>query len=155
MMGRRQTVGRVLRAAAMLIAVSALVLSRTVAAAAGLALPAVSGNMHLDCPGHSAAALDGHHHAHPNNGHHHPDAGRGEPLHSAATGDYPPDPEKLPHPERLHCCMTAAAVILPILDGMPLPSLEGARGVAPAPAFALQGHTPESPPEPPSTTDQG
>jgi hypothetical protein len=128
----------------MLLAVLALVVSRSVTATAGLALPAISGHMPVDCPSH----------AHPV-GHHHDAAhshGAAHAGHQAVDGQT--DPEHPSHVDDMRCCVTAAALVVPQLGAMPLPSVASTRALLQAQAVVLEGRIPEGPSEPPRTADQ-
>ncbi len=139
-----------LRAAFLLLAAVALVVSRSVTATAGLALPAVSGHMPLDCIEHAATA-------HPT-GHHH-DAAHSHDVVQAPDSAVAPvtgktEPEPAPVADHLPCCMTAAALILPQIEGVRDPAPTVRRVVSPATGIIPEGQIPEGPSEPPRTSDQ-
>ncbi|MDX2205412.1 MAG: hypothetical protein NW223_21870 [Hyphomicrobiaceae bacterium] len=146
----RQSRCKALRAAILLLAVLALVFSRSVTATAGLALPAIAGHLPSDCPSHAAAAhAPGHHHeaiAVAHDAHH---AGPQTTTMQAGQAELPPLADLMP------CCVTAAAIVIPVADGMPLPTLTAAGAFAGARCVVLRGLGPEGPSEPPRTSDQG
>lgn len=138
----------------MLLAVVALVISRSLTATAGLALPAIAAHVVADCPSHAVAAHPAGHHHHIE--HLHPAATHAEPE-QGGLEPQPVDPQSrdLPaHPEHMACCVTAAALVMPAIGGVPMPSAAGASDFVQAPARALEGRTPEGPAEPPRTSDQ-
>ncbi|RTL64232.1 MAG: hypothetical protein EKK41_21735 [Hyphomicrobiales bacterium] len=146
---RRSRPADALRAALLLLAAVALVVSRSVTATAGLALPAIAGHMPLDCAEHAAAA-------HPA-GHHHDAAHSHDAVEAAPGLGNAPSTDKTepaPLPDHLPCCMTAAALILPQIEGVPGPAPAARRIVSPATGVIPEGQIPEGPSEPPRTSDQ-
>lgn len=143
MTSNRQSRSRTLRAAVMLLAVLALVVARSVTATAGLALPSISGHIPIDCPSH----------AHPT-GHHHDAAHSHAAAHAGHQAVHETDHEHPAHLDDMRCCVTAAALVIPLLGVMPLPSVASTRALLRAHAVELEGRIPEGPSEPPRTADQ-
>lgn len=173
MMSRRQSRFGLLRTALMLVAVLALVLSRSLTATAGLALPPTAAHTALECHGHSVGHPAGHspgHHAPHSAIHHHADAQShglhvhghhgvahsSQPVQLLAAVEAAAEPQfDLPEfPGNLPCCVSGAAFVMPVLEAVTLPVLSPASGVAPARVLLLDGHIPEGPSEPPRTSDQ-
>lgn len=150
--GRQSRFGT-LRAAVLLLAVLALVVSRSVTATAGLALPALSGHGPIDCAAHSDVV-------HPSGHHHdaaHAHASTPSQDHAGAHGKaMQGEHEDLPaFPDSMPCCATAAAIVIPMVESVPQPTATAGPAFGHTTSAVLKELVPEGPSEPPRTSDQG
>lgn len=153
MMRTRQGRFASLRAALMLLAAIALVVSRSVSATAGFDTPAMVALMAPDCPGHATPAHSpGHHH---DTAHHHPSLSAEQVSAAAEPNAAGETSRDVPaHPGHMPCCVAAAALVVPVSGDIPLPVFALAGAYDQVPVAALDGRTPEGPSEPPRTSDQ-